>query len=953
MSDFDLLDTVLPTDGRYCVVGIGDYVDQRFADTREQAEELIEEFKQQQVNAYFGCAKFGPLNNRTHENVAFVRALWLDIDCGPTKGVPNSKGKIEGYLDQQIGLDEFKKFCKTVGLPRPILVNSGNGIHAYWLLEETLTRTEWEPLAKRLKQLCKEHGLIVDEKVFEASRILRPPGTLNYKKGLETKPISMWNEVSPRMTVAQVRELLGAPEPEPEEDKPDFIPSSISPMMEALMANKVKRFKTIMLKAENGCPQLNYCFANQAELDEPLWQSALSITAFCVDGDRAAHKMSDQYPDYDPTEVDLKLMNIRKRGGPHHCTTFEERNPTGCDGCIHKGKIKSPIVLGIEIEEADEADNEVTVEEEDGGEQKYTIPEYPFPFFRGKKGGIYVRPVQEDEEAEPKLVYEHDLYVVKRMRDKELGEVALFRLHLPHDGVKEFSVTTAAISSKDELRKQLAQQGVMAHHKQYENLATFVITSVKNLQYAKKADIMRTQFGWVEGDSKFIVGDREITKDGTFYSPPSSTTEFFASKIHPKGDLDKWKEVFNLYGLPGMEPHAFGALTAFGAPLMGFTGLDGAIINVIYEHAGSGKSTILRMCNSVYGQPKELMAIEKDTLNAKMQQLGVMNNIPNTIDEITNMSPKDFSDLAYGISHGRGKNRQMSQTNALRVNNTSWKNMTLCSSNASFYEKLGSLKNTPDGESVRLLEYKIEPNDVIGVARGKEMFDHQLNDNYGHAGEIYLSWLVNNLEEAKALVKKVQARIDREVQFTARERFWSAVAACNIAGGLIAKGLELHNYDIARVYEWLKGMLGEMRVDVKPPQTSPVTALGEFINSHINNALVVNGEVDARSSMVPLPLWEPRGELLIRYEPDTKHLFVAAKQFKDFCVKNQTNYKNLLKQLGDLKIFLEATNKRMSKGMKVVSPPVRVLKFDASVSEFLQMDAMLNVNEDRDSNVQD
>jgi len=58
------------------------------------------------------------------------------------------------------------------------------------------------------------------------------------------------------------------------------------------------------------------------------------------------------------------------------------------------------------------------------------------------------------------------------------------------------------------------------------------------------------------------------------------------------------------------------------------------------------------------------------------------------------------------------------------------------------------LKNSPDGESVRLLEYKIEPNDLIGVAKGKEMFDHQLNNNYGHAGEIYITWLVNNLEEA-------------------------------------------------------------------------------------------------------------------------------------------------------------------------------------------------------------
>jgi len=34
----------------------------------------------------------------------------------------------------------------------------------------------------------------------------------------------------------------------------------------------------------------------------------------------------------------------------------------------------------------------------------------------------------------------------------------------------------------------------------------------------------------------------------------------------------------------------------------------------------------------VYGQPKELMAIEKDTLNAKMMQLGVMNSLPFTCD---------------------------------------------------------------------------------------------------------------------------------------------------------------------------------------------------------------------------------------------------------------------------------------------------------------------------------
>ena len=952
MSTFDLLDAVLPPEGRYCALGIGRYPDQHLVDTKEEVDELAKVFVGRQVDAYFGCAKFGPLNNRTHENATYFRSLWVDIDCGLTKAAPDENGVIKGYVDQKTGLAAFQQFCKAVGLPRPILINSGNGIHAYWLLEATLEQWQWKPLAERLRELCTEHGLIVDASVFEASRVLRIPGTFNYKNKEEPKEVTVLNEVSIRMSYAQIQGILGSPEPKQKEERPDFIPA-MSPMMEALMGNKIKRFKTIMIKSAQGegCQQLLHCFDNQESIDEPLWRSALSITAFCVDKDTASHKMSSKHPGYEPAQVDEKIANLVAKGGPHHCATFEKMRPNGCDGCQHKGVLKSPIMLGVEIDIAEGDDNEVEVETPTGV-VKHRIPEYPFPFFRGKNGGIYRKPGEDEDD--PILVYEHDLYVVKRMRDAELGEIALFRLHLPHDGVKEFAISTAAISSKDELRKALAQQGVVAHHKQYENLAIFVVTFIKTLQYSKKADTMRTQFGWTEGDSKFIMGDREITKDGTFYSPPSTATKSIADKIHAKGSFDKWKEVFNLYGMKGMEGQAFGALTAFGSPLLKFTGLDGAIINLIYEFAGSGKSTVLRMCNSVYGNPKELMATSDDTFNSKIQQLGVMNNMPNTMDEITNMTGMDFSNMAYAISQGRGKNRMKGSANELRINNTKWQNLTLCSANASFYEKLGMAKNSPDGESVRLLEYKIEPSSLISVSVGKEMFDHQLAENYGHAGEVYIKWLVDNLEEARALVKKVQAKIDAEVQFTSRERFWSASAACNIAGGLIAKGLNLHDFDMKEIYEWLKKMLAEMRIEVKPPQYTPVTTLGEFINAHMNNALVVNGGSDSRSSLVPLPFSEPRGELLIRYEPDTKELFIAAKQFKDFCVEQQTNYRTVLHQLHGLKIFVEATNKRMSKGMKVVSPAVRVLKFDASNTEFLHIDAILPTsNEDRNSFVSD
>ena len=938
---FDLLDAVLPAEGRYCVFGLGKFPDQRFCDTRAEVDAIAQEFVKNNVNAFYGCAKYGDLNNRTHINAKYFRALWIDVDCGEAKA---DEGK--GYRTQAEGLRKFKEFCTTTKLPAPIIVDSGYGIHAYWLLEETIGRMEWEALADRLHELCKENEFIVDPAVFEASRVLRIPGTFNYK-GTDPAEVKVINDISKRIPYATMKELLGAPEPK--EQVPDFIPRGLSPLMSQLVSNRVKRFQTIMLKSVKGegCAQLLHCFQNQDTIEYNVWRSALSIASFCVDRDSAIHKMSSKHPEYDFNETERKADNLVKTGAPHHCATFDKNNKGYCDGCTHRGKIKSPIVLGEEIAEADDEDNTIEVESEEGIVETHHIPEYPFPFFRGKNGGIYRR--GDDEEDDVVQVYEHDLYVLKRLIDPDAGEVVLIKLHLPKDGIKEFVVPLTAVTVKEELRKTLAHYGVVLFTKQLEQVYIYMVTAIKNMQVEKRADIMRTQFGWVDNDSKFVIGEREITKDGVFYSPPSTTTRGIVEHLSPMGTIDKWKEVFNLYSRPGLEGHAFAALTAFGSPLLKFTGMSGAIINLIHERSGSGKSTALFMCNSVYGHPVKLASQWKDTPQSKMHRLGVMNNLSNTIDEITNTSPAEFSDLAYSISQGRGKDKMKSDKNEMRLNLTSWNNMTLSSANASFYQKLGALKNTPDGESMRLIEYKIEPTNIIDVALGKQMFDHQLRENYGHAGEIYAQWLVNNLEEAKDLIKHIQARIDKEVQFTAPERFWSAVCACNIAGGLIAKKLGLHDYDMKAVYKWLVKMLSEMREDVKPPVDVPFTVLGDYCNAHVAHTLVVNGEVDSRSGLNSAPLLEPKQELLIRYEPDTKILYMVAKPFKDYCVKFQINHKELLVKLKEIGVYKETMNKRMAKGMKVVSPAVRVLMFDASSNEFLQIEP----NEDRDSELPD
>jgi hypothetical protein len=938
MTDFDLLDTVQPAEGWFAVLGINPNnkydVKQELVATRPEFDEWVQEYLRQKRNVYFGVAKYRSDENREKDNVLALKAFWVDIDCGEDKAKPNAKTGIpDGYIDQATGLQELQRFCKLVGLPKPLLVNSGRGIHGYWPLTESVTREEWEPVAKRLRDLCQLHNLIVDRKVFEVARVLRPLETFNFKDDPPT-PVELICTTDP-ISYAEFREILGVQEVKEAPPKRE-----LTELAKSMMGNSVSSFKKIMIRSANGtgCQQLLSAYEERESLSEPRWFDALSVAKFCEDRDTAIHKMSQDHPDYDYHSTEQKIRHIV---GPHTCAEFENSNPGGCEGCPHKGKIRSPIQLGKEILEATEEDNEVIVpsEEEDEEDEVVTIPKYPQPFFRGKNGGIYKMPASQEEE--PVFVYEHDLYVVKRMRDPVLGEVVVMRLHLPRDGVKEFVIPNRSVTDKTELRKELSSHGVVCGTKAFNNLMDFILQFIRDLQFKRKAELMRLQFGWADANSKFIIGDREITKDGTFHSPPSSTTANIAQHMQPTGTLEKWKEVFALYGRPGLEPHAFATLSAFGSPLLKFLGQNGAIINVIHPNSGTGKTTILRMTNSVVGHPERLSAMWDDTLNAKFLRMGVMNNLCFTADEMTNTSPADFSTLSYGMSQGRGKDRVKSSSNELRLNLSSWQCISLCSSNSSFYEKLASLKNTPDGEMMRLLEYKIEYSDAVDVSLAKQMFDHQLMENYGHAGDIYAKWLVDNLEEAKNTALGIQAKLDQELKLTQRERFWSAVAAANITGGLIAKSCGLIDWDMRAIYKWATKMILGLREEVKPPVNDVMAVIGDYINRHMQNIVVVEENVDRRTNMQKLPSLEPKGELLIRYEPDTKKMFLAAKPFKNDCVKFQVNYRDTLQQLEKKGIFTGTVNKRLSKGMKVVAPGVHSLVFDCSNSDFISLDGLV------------
>ena len=926
MATIDLLQSVLPPegDGYYCIVGLvqdESRPKQTFHQTLADVTTKIDELLQAKYDVYFACSKYvDPAQGRIQKNGDRIKAFWLDIDCGVDKA---ATGK--GYVDQPTALAELKKFCKAIRMPLPCVVNSGRGIHAYWRLNNVIDRLQWKPVAERLKALCEQHEFLGDpSRTADNASILRVPETLNFKEDppLPVEILAMAAELEYEGIKQTIGVLIA----------PDWMPRQLNEMTQALMGNKQSRFKTIMLKTMDGkgCAQLAQIATEQDSIEEPLWRAGLSVAHACVDADEAIHKISRLHPDYDPTTTERKANQTK---GPYTCQTFEKLNPSACVECPNKGKISSPIQLGSEVVVAEESTIVETTE--DGKKEVFDIPQYPFPYFRGKNGGVYIEVRDDDGGKDAINIYEHDLYIVKRLHDPAKGESIWLRLHLPKDGMREFSMPAMDVMSTDKLRDTLGYHGVYGPKKQMESIMSYIITSAKNLQHKSEVEIMRTQFGWADKDSKFIIGEQEVSADKVAYSPPSSATGSLAEWLKPTGDYEEWKKSVHIYNEPGFEPHAFGFFTAFGAPLLKHLNFKGAIINLINNTSGTGKSTILKMCNSVWGHPEELMLQWKDTMNSMIHRLGVMNNLPVTIDEITKLSGDHFSDLAYSISQGRGKNRMKQHENAERSNTTKWSTMALCSSNASFYDKLSSLKATPDGEFMRLLEYRIDLTGTLTKEEADVIFN-RLYDNYGHAGVQYAQYLVGNLETALDAVMQIQQKLDKAIGLTSRERFWSAIIACNIAGALIAKDLGIINFDIKRVFDWIVKEVKVMRNEIKAPATiSTASVINEFMNEHRGAVLVINGEADGRTGMEQLPMVEPKfNDLYIRMEPDTKKMFINAKQLRAYCSEQQITLKDTLKTLEIDKAYLGLVKKRLAKGTKISSGPVDVYVFNMDSPHF-------------------
>ena len=176
----------------------GDHPGEKSALTRDTATIAAHLARwDRQGRGYFFCVGTVPEGTmapagesvRRKTNIAENVFLHADVDA---KGIA-------------IDLAEARRRIEALPLPPSIIVNSGNGLHVYWLLNEPVTPDD--AFEATLRQIADLVG--GDPSVVDRSRLMRLPGSHNTKDGAYKKVEILSADYERRYNLCDIEDMLG------------------------------------------------------------------------------------------------------------------------------------------------------------------------------------------------------------------------------------------------------------------------------------------------------------------------------------------------------------------------------------------------------------------------------------------------------------------------------------------------------------------------------------------------------------------------------------------------------------------------------------------------------------------------------------------------------------------------------------------------------------------------
>jgi hypothetical protein len=727
-------------------------------------------------------------------NLVNLQVFFIDIDVNVDGNKPDA------YATQGEAMSALLAFCTETGMPHPSLfVDSGSGgLHVYWKVDRPLPVAEWLPLAHALAAATRLKGLNCDSQCTgDASRILRVPGTHNFKRAIVGKVL-----MSKPGQVYQVETLRKALEPFGIREVGQGVTRNLNSELTANVSGPMP----IPLNdvANAGCGVLYELLSTEgrtAPRSQPLYNHILYTSTFDPEPEDAAHGMTRQHPDYQFGDVQSKLEQklVERRSNPAlgwpSCASFNLL-ATQCQACVHLAKGKTPFHLVLEArqEEAKRA------AEQDPNS-------IPHPYSRDERGHIKgMAHFNGAKDATYGVIIPYTAYDAGIYTNGE--DISLVYKSTPAGKERFVQVPLASVGATAECIRHLGSQGIMINPDCHSAVRRFFVgwaEDLQNLQRIVTADMLgwNDTLGFAYGPQVYMPG----VERPAFYGD-ADTTRLYS----PRGRIDDWKTAAKMItDLKRPELEVIIA-SSFAAPLVKFASGDAVLLSMYSRESGIGKTTAMKIGQAVWGHPIKGLNGLDDTENALMKKVGDLGHLPLFWDEIKTKDQREkLVRLAFNLGQGKGKARLTRDIKAAEVK--AFSTMFIGASNDSLANQvMRGTRGTAAGV-YRVFEMVVPPPTVsspFGITQMQSAVQ-DLSESYGYVGQLYAKFLGEHGLALRADVKKRQSWFEKHLKMEPQERYWMSTMATIMVGAEIANHLGVATFDLVGIQRVLEEALVQMR----------------------------------------------------------------------------------------------------------------------------------------------
>ena len=869
---------------------------------------------------------------RVQTNVRAVKCLWMDLDVGKA-------AEANSYATRQDALASLKTYIDAVGLPTPIIVNSGYGLHAYWSFTEEVSADEWESTAKYQRVIMRHLGVKFDpSRDKDCASVLRVPGTYNKKPGKEPKLVKVVRGIVDRMPAQEYKRLLKkyvADNGLDSQVAPD-VPEWARGLVGNLSGPDMEFPDSYAAIAVTHCKQMQE-FRDTGGASEPIWYAHIGLMKHFKDGVKLAHEWSAKYAGYSAEETDAKLEQWTY--GPTTCEKFKELNAEGCAGC--EKTCKSPVQLGLTeevtkpnitemIEQAAAAATEVLnslPSDETVGDDGAPVF-WPEGFSYTPSTELITRRIKDKDGVWQDSPVATPLFYPVDQICQEDGTFAL-RMHIWIRGkAREFLLPTKHTADPRNLKIHLAANRVHV----MDDKGAALCLSKQMVAMTKRREEINTykQMGWHHDYQAFLIGDTLITKDS---ERKVVLGQRFPNDLRncykPKGNKQLWIDAVNeLYNREYAEPYQFAICAAFSSvlnPLLGYSEWSGIPYAFTTSRSGYGKSTVNKIALSIWMQQTRDTVVCDATPKAVLGMASAMNNVPFLLDEVTKYmsDPADQADILYAFSNGTPR-KGMTQDGALREASPGWNGNYPLTGNRNIMQQVTENKLNPEAAQMRLFEIDLDTYPrVATMSKGTPEYDalyetHShlartvVDECYGTIGVDFVRYIMAHQDDVREKLKRVSRGLAKHMNGgdATKERFYYHLITCVLVAGYYAKKMGLVSFDLARLRDWCIEHVRRLRLIVNEFQNTPEDNFANMMSDLVGKIVVTRNfaKLDGRSGYTETHIGRNLrnpicGRFVIGDEKERPQLYLTIRAVQQWCFEHGIQYTTLRREFIEREII--------------------------------------------------